>query len=53
MINDWYEIREQNVFDEFIYNNRNILVDNCMIYNFKFLNNSSWYMSNSYLRDKL
>ena len=52
MLKDWLEIRQQGNFDEFVYNNRDFLADNSMIFNYNFLSCGLWYMSDIYVKDK-
>ena len=46
------EIRQLNNFEEFVCNNRDILVYNSMIFNYNFLSCSLWYISDLYVEDK-
>ena len=53
MMRDWNDIIMNDNFNEFLYNNKNILCNNRIIFNKKFLSLGLWYVSDMFVNNRL
>ena len=53
MMRDWKDIRINDNFNECLYNKKNILYNNRMIFNKKLLSLGLWYVSDMFVNNRL